>query len=97
MTDIPGKLRPGFNQTLYENYSNRVRSVTVVGKDAVYYAVEVYEHNEWVTEWSHTVPFGRDQRHRPAGPAFREAASRQDEEAKDWLYVLQPSVTVGEA
>jgi hypothetical protein len=82
---------------LYENYSSRVRSVTLICKDVVYYAVEVYEHNEWVTEWSHTVPFGRDRAHLPAGPAFRNAAIRQDMEATEWLHAFQPSITVGEA
>jgi len=83
--------------TIYENYSSCVRSVTIVTKSAVYYAVEVYQHNEWVTEWSHTVPFGRDTYHRPGGPAFVLTAQKQDREAKDWLYVFQPTITVGEA
>jgi hypothetical protein len=82
---------------LYENYSSRVRSAILVCKDVVYYAVEVYEHNEWVTKWSHTVPWPKGKAHLPLGPAFRNAAIRQDVEATECLHIFQPSILVGEA
>jgi hypothetical protein len=79
----------GVKNAMYEYYSSRVRSVTIAGKDAVYYSVEVLEDNEWVTEWSRTVSFGS---------AFQEVLFNQDKEAKDWVYVTHPtSLTAGEA
>lgn len=81
-----------FQQTLYEEYSPSVRSVTLICKDAIYYGVEVRQREEWVTEWSRTVPFLRQRTHRPGGPAFVWAARQQNIEAKCWMAAFAPEV-----
>jgi hypothetical protein len=79
MTTV-GIVSPG-NQII-EALGPRTRTITIVGKNGVYYGVENFESNEWVTVWSDVVMFGREKSHRPGGYAFRAAARAQDDRAE---------------
>lgn len=53
-----------------------IRSVTLVAKNGVYYAVERRVGTEYVTEWETAVFFARDKAHRPSGVAFAQGGTR---------------------
>lgn len=59
-----------------------VRSTTIVGSNAVYYGVEVYD-TEWVEVWQMVVEFAQDKAHRPAGAAFYTAALEQQHQLQE--------------
>jgi predicted nucleic acid-binding Zn ribbon protein len=62
-----------------------VRSVTIIGKNAVYYAVEAQDTTaeEWVEVWSKTVGFSGDKAHRPGGAAFQATAMEQEQQLRE--------------
>ena len=70
-----------------------VRSVTVVGKNAVYYGVEVNDvaASEWVEVWQSVVEFASDKTHRPGGNAFVQAANEQERQLYEAVKLVPAS------
>lgn len=56
--------------TIIEERGVNIRAVTIVGRNAVYYAVERQVGTDWVTTWSETVEFKNAPAFRPGGRAF---------------------------
>ena len=65
-----------------EIVSETLRMRTLVGHNAVYYAVETGERGEWVTVWSTTVKFGMRKANRAGSYAFKTAAHLQEKAAR---------------
>lgn len=61
--------------------STTIRCVTTTKDDCVEYEIFINGERKWIE----TVFFRNDRRHRAGGPAFQEAARRQEKKAQQFI------------
>jgi hypothetical protein len=74
---------------IIETLGDKVRMITIRGKNGVDYSVEQKEGEEWVCVWSEQVLFGQTHYKRPSGAAFQQAAKEQERIAEQYKAKLE--------